>query len=335
MGWLWFMVSELLRVGVVGLGKMGLLHAGVLSVLPGVEVAAVCEKSRLLRRFVGKVFRDVRVVDDVEGLAGCGLDAVFVTTPIRSHFRVVKAVCEGDVASSVFVEKTLASSYDEARRLCGLLEGSGGVNMVGYVRRFGVTFRKAKELLGDGLLGDVKSFEGYAFSSDFFGCEEGSGGGRGGVLRDLGCHAVDLALWFFGDLRVESAEISSLADGGGVDMARFGVHGADGLTGKFDVSWCKEGYRMPEVGFKVTGSEGELQVNDDRVSVKLGGEPPRRWMRHDLDDHVFFWLGAPEYYREDQCFVDGVLGAGGGVEPCFEEASRVDRVIDVVEEEGC
>ena len=251
------MSAEKLKVAVVGFGKMGMLHAGILSVLPRVQLVAVCEKSGLVRRFLKNLFKDVSVVGDVGQLKGFSLDAVCVTTPIASHFAIVKDVYDLGVASNVFVEKPLASNYDEAEELCGLARRLGGVNMVGYMRRFSVTFKKAKELLNQGVIGEPASFSAYAYSSDFFGIDKNSKfhTPKVGVLRDLGCHAIDLALWFFGDFKVKNAKIDSLFGEGSEDSAFFEVEN-DGVGGKFDVSWCVDGYRMPEVGFTVEGSRG-------------------------------------------------------------------------------
>ena len=323
--------GDQLKVAVVGFGKMGILHAGILNALPKVQLVAVCEKSGLIRRFMKKLFRDVFVVDDVGELSDLGLDAVYVTTPISCHFAVVKSIYDLGVASNVFVEKPLASNYGEARELCDLARKFGGVNMVGYMRRFSVTFRKAKKLLNQGVIGEPVSFSAYAYSSDFFGIDENSKvrTPKVGVLRDLGCHAIDLALWFFGDFKVKGAKIGSLFGEGSGDSASFEVETEAGVCGKFDVSWCVDGYRMPEVGFTVEGSGGIMRVNDDALELTLKGGEKFRWFRHDLKDGVGFWLGAPEYYREDECFVEAVI-RGGSVEACFGSAAKVDRLIDEV-----
>ena len=323
--------GDKLRVAVVGFGKMGILHAGILNVLPKVQLVAVCEKSGLIRRFMKNLFRNVSVVDDVDELSDLDLDAVYVTTPISSHFAVVKSIYNLEVASNVFVEKPLASNYDEAEELCDLALRLGGVNMVGYMRRFSATFRKAKDLLNQKVIGEPVSFSAYAYSSDFFGIDENSKvhTPKIGVLRDLGCHIIDLALWFFGDFKVNNAKIDSLIGGDSEDSAFFEVETEGGVSGKFDVSWCVDGYRMPEVGFTVEGSRGVLRVNDDKLELSLNGGERFRWFRHDLRDGVGFWLGAPEYYREDECFVEIVM-RGGSVEPCFEAAAKVDRLISEV-----
>jgi len=68
----------------------------------------------------------------------------------------------------------------------------------------------------------------------------------------------------------------------------------------------------------------ELKLNDGKSSM---------WYRHDLDDNVGFLLGEPEYYREDECFINSVL-TGSKAEPSFSTASRVDYVIDQVKKKA-
>ena len=156
-----------LRIGLVGLGKMGLLHASLLSVLPNVKLDVICDKSSLIRNICKRLFSRARIVDGVDKLTEENLDAIYITTPIPSHFSIVKALYSRGVTRNLFVEKTLASNYDQAKELCRLTEDSKAVNMVGYQKRFAVTFRKAKDFLDKNILGEIESFDAYAFSSDF------------------------------------------------------------------------------------------------------------------------------------------------------------------------
>jgi len=320
-----------LRVAIIGLGKMGLLHASILNTLPNVELNALCDKGALIRKFCKRVFDKVHVVNHLEKLSDLNLDAVYVTTPIPSHFIVTETIYSNGIARNLFIEKTLASSYDEAKKLCELAQSFGGINMVGYMKRFAVTFRKAKGLLNQDTLGGVVSFDAYAYSSDFLGSEKSpkTSASRGGVLRDLGAHIIDLALWFFGDLEVDSAKLESLVEGGSEDSAYFRVKKSGGLEGLFNISWCKENYRLPEFGLVIRGSEGIMRVNDDKVELKLNDGKLSRWYRHDLNDNVGFLLGAPEYFREDKCFIESVLN-GDNSEPSFCAASEVDYIVDQV-----
>ncbi|MGB8707162.1 MAG: Gfo/Idh/MocA family oxidoreductase [Dehalococcoidia bacterium] len=317
------------RVAVVGIGKMGMLHASLLNTLPDVQLVALCEKSFVIRRFCKKILEYISVVSNVKELSGLGLDAVYVTTPIASHFPIIKAIYTEGIARNIFVEKPLASSYAEANELCDLAKRYGGVNMVGYSRRFAVTFGKAKEILDEGILGEPIFFEGYAYSSDFFEVKVGSQRlARGGVLRDLGCHAVDLALWFFGELETEMAKFES-GTVGSEDSVYFRVKAPDGLAGELRTSWSMKNYRMPEIGLIIKGSKGMLRVNDDKVELRLDNGKSRTWHKHDLDDNVFFFLGGTEYLREDELFIRSIF-SGCNAEPSFQRALKIEQIIEQV-----
>jgi predicted dehydrogenase len=321
--------KEKIRIGVVGLGKMGLLHASILNFFPEVKLAALCDKSGLMVRLASKVFSrtGINVISDLEKLVDLDLDAVYVTTPISSHSFIARNIYKSGIARHLFVEKTLASTYAEADELCRLVPQES-VNMVGYMKRFSVTFGKAKDLLSQGTFEEVSSFKAYAYSSDFMGDNKASrtSAARGGALRDLGCHVIDLALWFFGDFKVISVTNESAAG----NSVSFRVRRSDGLEGEFDISQCKKDYRMPEIGLSMQGSKGTIEVNDDRVRLEESNKGKlATWYRHDLNDNVDFWLGETEYFREDQHFIKSIL-KHKNCEPSFLTASKVDFIIDQV-----
>ncbi len=328
MVYLW---TEKLKVGVVGLGKMGILHASILNTLPNVELTALCDKSTLIRNVCKKLFKGIQVEADLEKFFDLGLDVIYVTTPIPSHFAVTQSIYSNKIAPNVFIEKPLSKNFAESRDLCQIATSSDGVNMVGYMKRFAVTFRKAKDLLENHVLGDLTSFDAYAYSSDFFGTDQSSkaGNARGGVLRDLGAHVIDLSLWFFDALEVDYYNPEESGVFSSDDPITFNVKGSDGLEGQFSISWFKPNYRMPEFGLKIRGSEGIMSVNDDQVQLKLENKEPVIWYRHDLKDNVGFQLGGPEYYREDEYFVKSVLEARK-VTPDFFDACKVDSIINRV-----
>jgi predicted dehydrogenase len=323
--------EEKLKVAIVGFGKMGILHASILNVMPDVKLVAICEKSGLIRRFLKRVFKNVDVFDTIEELSELPLDTVYVTTPIPSHFPIVKSIYANGISANVFVEKTLASNFNEAKEICDLAKKFGGANMVGYMRRFSVTFRKTKDLLNKGVIGEPVSFAAYAYSSDFFGIDKNSEirTPKVGVLRDLGCHAIDLALWFFGDFKVKDVKLDSLVNECSEDSVHFEVEALNGVNGQFNVSWCVDKYRMPEIGFLIEGHNGFIKVSDDALEMHLKDGEKFRWYRHDLGDNVDFWLGTPEYFREDRFFIESTL-AGQRAEPDFISSSKVDLIIDEV-----
>lgn len=326
------------KCAVIGLGKMGLLHSSILNTMPDVEITAVCEKSSILLKIARRLFPTAELVDDISKLKNSSINAAYVTTPISSHFGIINYLLSHQIVENIFVEKTLASSWEKAKNLCELARNFQGVMMVGYMKRYSVTFRKAKHLLNQKVLGKLSSFNAYAFSSDFSKVKYGSKKPtlRGGVLRDLSSHVIDLAGWFFGDFEVSSASLESIVSDTSEDAASFIVAVRNlGITGRFQISWCAEKYRMPIFGIRVVGDRGTMNIDDYKLNLNLSDGSVVSNFKHDLDDSVGFLLGEPEYYREDAVFIKSILsGRKTEPEPNFETASRTDYVIDQIKKEA-
>jgi predicted dehydrogenase len=312
---------------------MGLLHASLLNVFPETKLVAVCEKSSLMNMVFKRVFStsEIKIVNNFEKFSEMNLDAVYVTTPISSHSFIVKALYENNITRNVFVEKTLALNYNQSQELCEIAKRVDGITMVGYMKRFSVVFRKAKEILSQGSLGEPQRFKAYAYSSDFIGLtkESKSSAKRGGALSDLGCHVIDLALWMFGRLEIHDVLSVVRNEAGSETSVSFKAENSDGVDGQFDVSQSMPGYRMPEFGLSIDCSKGKIEVNDDRLCLTSNNGDQKKLYRHDLNDGVRFFLGDPEYFRENSHFVTSLLKN----QPCelsFKNASMVDYVIDQV-----
>jgi len=316
-----------IRVAVVGLGKMGLMHSCVLNTLNDVELVALCEKNALVRRFGKKIIPSIDIVESLDLLTKIKLDALFVTTPPASHFSIIKSCYEKGIAKHIFTEKPLAVNNIQAEKLIRFAESAGNVNMVGYHRRFSVTFGKAKQLLESGVIGNVQSFKGHAYSADFLGAKTTKQAiSRGGVIEDSGCHVIDIALWMLGDMETIGADVESLIGKGSEDQAFIEVKTLGGIKGELNVSWCKEGYRLPDMCLVLSGDRGTLTVNEDNVQVSANGKI-NVWYKHDLNDYVPFFIGGSEYQREDELFIRAIQ-LGNKVQPDFRAAAKVNRLVD-------
>lgn len=323
--------SQEIKVGVIGLGKMGVVHACLLNTLPNAKVVALCDKSRLMRILAKRVFPECLITSKLGEFANLDLDAIYILTPIPSHYRIIKEILALNIASNLFVEKTLTSSYAQSVELYKLTQSRQGINMVGYMKRFGVTFNQAKKLLDEHILGELISFDACAFSSDFAEVVENSSVSiaRGGVLEDLGSHVSDLALWYFGDLKVVSAKNDLKIAQNSIDSVNFEVTGLKNLQGKFQVSWCKKGYRMPEFELAIQGTDGKLIVNDDEVRLEIKNKATQNWYRQNLDDNVDFLLDRSEYYREDKHFIESVISGNIPLSD-FKSGMNVDQFLEQV-----
>ena len=318
------------RIAIVGLGKMGIIHASMLNVMPDVELVAFCEKIPLVRRYSPRVFKKIKMVSDIKDLSSFNLDAIYVTTPTSTHLPVVSTIYADKLAPNLFVEKPLTSGYTDSEALCNLAKNHSGVQMVGYNRRFIITFKKAKQIVDEGTLGELISFEAYAYSPDFLGATDTARPiALGGVLRDLGCHAIDLILWFFGVINIETAHIGSIIGNNSEDSVKVKVKNAAGLTGELKCSWCMERQNFHGIGLTISGSKGTLQANEDKVVLKLSNGKSFQWYKQDLNDNVPFMLAGTDYFREDQYLIKSITD-GSAVEPNFKTALEVDRIIEQV-----
>ena len=328
------MSEKKLRLAIIGLGKMGLLHASLLNVFPEVELVAFCEKSALMSRLFKKVFSktDITIVNSLDKLQGLNLDAVYVTTPISSHSFIIKELLSKEISRSIFVEKTLSSNFSDSKELVEVAKKAGGTTMVGYMKRFSVVFGKAKELLDQGEFGEPQRFKAYAYSSDFLGNtkESKSSASRGGALSDLGCHVIDLSLWMLGALDVHEVLSCVRNDSGTETSVSFAVSNSNSCTGEIHVSQSMPNYRMPEFGLSIECSKGKIDVNDDRLLlISSDGNGEKKLFRHDLNDNVFFSMGEAEYFRENEHFVNSALN-NRQCESAFDSASKTDFIIEQV-----
>jgi predicted dehydrogenase len=313
-------------VGIIGLGKMGILHAGIVNALPGSEVAAICEKERLLIRSAKTILPKVNFYTDHSRMIRKEeLDAVFVTTPIHTHVPLIIDIATADPSLSIFVEKPLASSHDLAKKVCKATEKLKGTYMVGFQKRFSPIFQKAKETLDQKALGQVMFFKAYSFSSDVL--KEGSSWrfkpGTGGVLLDLAPHILDLTLWLFGEPRQVNSVSRQFYSSKVEDYVHAVLSYEAGLTGHLDICWSMSRFRLHEICIEIFGKEGALIVSDDYLKVsQYANGTERTYYRPSVFTSVPFLLAEPEFTREDEAFLAGNKGI-----PDFSQAAKVNKLI--------
>jgi len=134
------------RVGLVGAGRMGNIHAGCMSAMPAAKTVAVCDiiperAQTMAGRFGATVYTDYRAMLDQEKL-----DAVYICTPTGSHAEMAVAAAERGLP--FFVEKPLALTMSDGWRIARAVERRGVFSCVGYHWRYATATLKAQEILG-------------------------------------------------------------------------------------------------------------------------------------------------------------------------------------------
>jgi predicted dehydrogenase len=194
------------------------------------------------------------------------LDALLVLTDNKSHRAVALAALERGLA--VLCEKPLGLNAREAREMADAAAAAGVTTMVPFTYRFMPANAYLRELLDQGYLGqpyhlNLRYYTGFgrsgAYAWRFDVGEAGSG-----ILGDLGSHWVDMARWFFGEIRAVSATLSHLVPRGPrPDGAPYEV--ADDAA-------------IVVVEFE-NGAQGSLHV------TSLAHEPGPFGQRHEIDLH--------------------------------------------------
>ena len=151
----------MIRVALLGFGKMGLSHCAIINTHPDVKLVAVCDTTEYLLDVLGKYSHIKTYSNYRKLLATEQLDAVFIATPSRFHAEMVRAAL--DAGLHVFCEKPFCLDAQEGLRLAELAEEKKLVNQVGYHYRFVGAFQEMKRLLDAGVLGTLHHIRGEAY----------------------------------------------------------------------------------------------------------------------------------------------------------------------------
>jgi len=206
---------KIINVGVIGLGRLGQVHAQAYRSLKNVNLYSICDisdrrLSRTAKKYrVKKTYHDYR-----EMLENSKIDAVSLCLP--NYLYHPTAIAAAEMGKHIFVEKPLARNSREAEEILKVVKKNNVKCAVGFSLRFDYRFRALKQILLNGSIGKVKSASAGMFGSPFHGLvpkwlfdREKIGGG---VLIDLGCHMIDLMRWYFGNPSSIFASLKYLSD---------------------------------------------------------------------------------------------------------------------------
>jgi predicted dehydrogenase len=327
-----------IRVGVVGLGKMGLSHHALLHAHPEVEAVA-CDSSRYVLGVLEKN-TGVEAYNDYERmLAEAGLDAVVIATPSSAHAAMVRAAFERGL--HVFCEKPLTLSAAESEGLSGEAAERGLVTQVGYHNRYVAAFGEVRSLLDAGAIGEVTHVLGEAYGPVVLKQKGSTWRSRrsegGGCLYDYAAHVINLINWYLGEPTGVGGTVLPKVFSADTDDAAFGTLYFDGpKTGQVSVYWSDESYRKMTTRITIWGTEGRIFADRQECQVYLRETAPipegyeQGWnVRYttELTEPVWFYLRGEEYSSQVEAFVEGVRAGTPQERNGFAAAATTDRTI--------
>jgi inositol 2-dehydrogenase len=252
-----------LKIGLVGLGRLGQVYARDLSSrLKETTLVAVADRDGDLARRSAEDFDVPRAYASAEELlADKNVEAVVVVSPTHTHREVVVAAMKA--GKPTFCEKPLALSLSECRAIEEAVNKSGVFFQMGFMRRFDPGYAAAKQRITRGDIGRPVVFK--STSRDPFppSVEYANPASSGGILVDMGIHDIDLARWFMGEVETVSAigatlVYPELATVGDLDNAIATFIFADGRLGVVDLT--RNGIYGYDISTELLGTEGTLRI---------------------------------------------------------------------------
>jgi len=331
------------RVGLVGVGKMGVSHLALARAHPDLDCVAVCDN----QGFVLAGIRAQLGIDTYKSLdamiAEADLDAVIISTPTSSHVTLARQALEAGL--SVFVEKPLTLSAADSRELADLAASRGLANQVGYHNRFIGTFRETRRLVDAGAIGDVHHIDGRAFGQVVTKAE---GGGRtwrakksegGGCLHDYACHVIDLMNYVVGAPSEVVGGRLGQVHSTNVEDSVYAMFGYDnGAIGTLETNWSDESYRKMTTSVTIYGTKGKIQA--DRQECRLYLTPGHTFEKFEagwtiryiteLQEPVDFYLRGEEYSAQLDAFAAALSGSADDQAGTFATAADADWVVEEI-----
>lgn len=260
------------RIGLIGIGKMGLSHLAIANQTPGIEVKAICDTSKQLIRAIEKNTKFVCYTDSEKMIKEVPLDGVMILVPNAYHFDLVKYCIEKGI--HVFVEKPFTLSYKDSKYLVDLAKINNVKGQVGYVNRFNPVFQRVKKLLDQNIIGEVSNYVNRMTGGVIL--KESSKGWRndykkgGGCLFDYGPHCFDLSSYFFGtDVEVQSSVLKKVFSTAVDDMVYATLLHNNKIVGFNYINWSDGSVRKATNNIEITGSKGKILASKQELSIFL------------------------------------------------------------------
>lgn len=142
----------MVKVAIVGCGKIADSHASMIQLIDGCEIVGVCDQEELMGRQLAERFSIKQSFTDLRELLNMVRpDVVHITTPPQSHFNITKLCL--DWGAHVYVEKPFTINEEEAKVLVGLADQKRLKLTVGHDDQFIHAARRMRDLVRSGYLG--------------------------------------------------------------------------------------------------------------------------------------------------------------------------------------
>ncbi|MER5296738.1 Gfo/Idh/MocA family oxidoreductase [Streptomyces pharetrae] len=182
-----------MRIGILGLGRIGAFHAETLSGLDAVESLVLTDPFADAAKTAAERFGG-EVVDSPEAVLSAGVDGVVIAAATDAHPGLILAAVRAKVP--VFCEKPVARTMSEGVAVLDAVRGSDVPVQIGYNRRFDAGFAVARAAVHSGGLGPLHTVR--STTLDPAPPPAAYVAASGGIFRDCSVHDFDIIRWVTG-----------------------------------------------------------------------------------------------------------------------------------------
>lgn len=331
----------MVKVGLIGAGKMGISHLSILGAHPDVEVVGVCDTSKMVNDFLTKHAKFNCFTEYQKMVEETKPEAVIVAVPTKFHYPVIKYLLEKGI--SVFAEKPFCLSSIQGQELVTLAAEKKVVNQVGYHNKFIGTFGEVKKIIKSGALGEIYHFVGEAYGpvvikpkQDTWRSDPSEGGG---CLLDYASHVIDLLNDLLAPVKsVKGSLLKSIYSNNVEDAVYSLLELSNGVSGVLSVNWSDETYRKMSTTVTIAGTKGKIVSDANELKVFLkDGDSLKGYSKGwnvsyitDLTEEVDFYLRGEEYSAQMDYFIKAVAGKVPNSINTFQSAWYTDNAIELI-----
>lgn len=298
------------KIGIIGAGRIGRIHADNLLRIPNVEITAVSDLlvgSPELEAWAAERGIAILTKDSSKIILNPEIDAVFICSSTDTHVPLIKQAAQA--GKHIFCEKPISMSIDQTEEALEAVRQAGVKLQIGFNRRFDHNFKRVREHVASGTIGEPHIVK--ITSRDPSPPPQAYIKNSGGLFMDMAIHDFDMARYLSGS---EVTEVYAqggvlvdevFADYGDVDTAIITLRFENGALGVIDNS------RKAVYGYdqrvEVFGSKGSVSAANDHPNTAVVSTA--EGIVSDKPLHFFLERYTQAYMEETQKFIESLVSS--------------------------
>lgn len=325
----------MVRIGIIGLGWMGQLHARYLKRVRDAKLSAVCDMNDILLEQIAQYY-GVYAFNDYKRLLGCDeIDAVYIATPQKDHYEIMKEAIS--IGKHILCEKPLALTHEEIADLRKRAKVSKGKIIIDFPERFVISTQESVDLIDQGAVGEVRFIRAnFRFSMKDHHQTHGSWvfdrSQGGGLILESSVHLWDMIRWISKQEIVSVSAVAHNLEGAQVEDSFAAIaYMENGGIVMVDMSGWLPKESATDKRMEIIGSDGTIYIDEFRniltIHSENGLENNPGMVTAGMTHKDLLWHSSIEggVKRLSQYFIDCIENDIQPY-PCVEDGARATEI---------